>query len=194
MLQLIHFTPREQQPLSLTLHPGQILGLSGPSGSGKSRLLRALADLDPHDGEVLLDDTLQSAMPAHLWRRQVMLVPAESQWWFDSVAEHFPDRQVTDWQAVGFTADPGRWAIDRLSTGEKQRLALLRALALQPRVLLLDEPTANLDERSRARVESWLLAVIRGQQKMAIWVSHDAAQLARVADQRLALDPSPESL
>lgn len=191
MLQLIQLSLPRLEPLDFTLNPGQILGLSGPSGAGKTRLLRALADLDPHDGEVRLDHQAQTAFAAHDWRRQVMLVPAESQWWFDSVAEHFPDRQVENWQALGFEADPGSWAIERLSTGEKQRLALLRALAYQPRVLLLDEPTANLDERSRIKVEAWLVEAIRTRSRMAIWVSHDNAQLQRVADQLLALEPKP---
>ena len=191
MLQLIQLSLPRLDPLEFTLNPGEILGLSGPSGSGKTRLLRALADLDPHSGEICLDNQPQTSFAAHDWRRQVMLVPAESQWWFDSVAEHFPDQQVVDWQALGFERDPGAWSIDRLSTGEKQRLALLRALAYQPRVLLLDEPTANLDEHSRIKVESWLLNVIRTQRKTAIWVSHDNAQLQRVADQRLVLEPKP---
>ena len=191
MLQLIQLSLPRLDPLEFTLNPGEILGLSGPSGSGKTRLLRALADLDPHSGEICLDNQPQTFFAAHDWRRQVMLVPAESQWWFDSVAEHFPDQRVVDWQALGFERDPGAWSIDRLSTGEKQRLALLRALAYQPRVLLLDEPTANLDEHSRIKVESWLLNVIRTQRKTAIWVSHDNAQLQRVADQRLVLEPKP---
>lgn len=187
MLRLRQLAIPDQPPLNFTLTPGQILGLSGPSGSGKSRLLRALADLDPHGGEVWLDDSTQSATPAHRWRQQVMLVPAESQWWFDTVAEHFPNHEVGDWQALGFDTDPSAWAIERLSTGEKQRLALLRALVYQPRVLLLDEPTANLDERARTRVEAWLLNAIRSSQRVAIWVSHDDVQLQRVSDQRLRL-------
>lgn len=192
MLQLNQLTVPGLKPLDIELLPGQILGVSGPSGCGKSRLLRALADLDPHQGEVRLHDQAQSTFAAHDWRRQVMLVPAESQWWFDTVAEHFPQHSVSDWQTLGFASDPSDWTIDRLSTGEKQRLALLRALAYQPAVLLLDEPTANLDERSRKRVENWLLDAIRGQQKMAIWVAHDDDQLVRVADQRLSLGESDE--
>ncbi|PTY37223.1 hypothetical protein BGP77_08135 [Saccharospirillum sp. MSK14-1] len=193
MLQLIQLSLPRLAPLELTVAPGQVLGLSGPSGSGKTRLLRALADLDPHGGEICLDNTPQTAFPAHDWRRQVMLVPAESQWWSDSVAEHFPERRVVDWQALGFDRDPSDWTIDRLSTGEKQRLSLLRAMAYQPRVVLLDEPTANLDERSRAMVETWLLAAIRSHHKMAIWVSHDDRQLRRVADQCLSLGPASVS-
>ncbi|WP_108126958.1 ABC transporter ATP-binding protein [Saccharospirillum mangrovi] len=194
MLQLIQLTIPGLNPLTLELTPGQILGVSGPSGCGKSRLLRALADLDTHQGEVRLNDQPQSAFAAHDWRRQVMLVPAESQWWFDSVAEHFPQQRVHDWQALGFASDPTDWSVDRLSTGEKQRLALLRALAYQPRVLLLDEPTANLDEGSRSLVENWLVSLIRREQKIAIWVGHDTAQLQRVADQRLSFGRSAEAV
>lgn len=190
MLQLTDLCIPDLDPLSLSVQPGRIVGLSGPSGSGKTRLLRALADLDPHQGSVSLDGRAQSATPAHQWRRKVMLLPAESQWWCDRVAEHFSQGRVEHWQSLGFEADPSDWSVDRLSSGEKQRLALLRALAYRPRVLLLDEPTANLDEVSRDRAEQWLLNEIRKSGLMAIWVAHDRAQLERVADQRLGLDHS----
>ncbi len=78
--------------VSLTVPRGQVVCLSGPSGSGKSRLLRAVADLEPHRGRISLDNLDQQSVPAHQWRRQVVMVPAESQWWFDEVSAHFPGR------------------------------------------------------------------------------------------------------
>lgn len=167
----------------LDLAEGQCVSLEGPSGSGKTRLLRALADLDPHQGEVCLGELNQDAYPADQWRRQVQLLPAESQWWFDEVAAHFePDRPVP-WSSLGFTDAVAAWSVALLSSGEKQRLALLRALNRAPRVLLLDEPTANLDENNKHGVE----AVVRGFLRSggaAIWVGHEASQLLRVADRR----------
>ena len=175
------------QPVSLTVDSGECVGLSGVSGSGKSRLLRAIADLDPADGEMSLDGQPSRAMPAPEWRRRVRLVPAESHWWADRVDEHFeapPDAR--DLEALGLaevdlSVDPGS-----LSSGERQRMALLRAVLPGPACLLLDEPTANLDEDSVARVERWL-AGYRERGMAMIWVSHDPEQIERVADRAYRL-------
>ncbi|WBF19286.1 ATP-binding cassette domain-containing protein [Halomonas elongata] len=72
--------------------------------------------------------------------------------------------------------------MSRLSSGEKQRLALLRAVAREPEALLLDEPTANLDEATIRRVEAWLVERIRARGWPTLWVAHDTGQIARVAD------------
>jgi ABC-type iron transport system FetAB ATPase subunit len=74
--------------------------------------------------------------------------------------------------------------VSRLSSGEKQRLALLRALSVGPEALLLDEPTANLDADSTAGVEAWLTGIARGKRLPVLWVAHDNNQIERVA-QRL---------
>lgn len=190
MLQLSHMSAGLLCDLNLTVEAGQVVCLSGPSGSGKTRLLRALADLDPHEGDVSLKDTHQSEVPASQWRRQVMMVPAESQWWYDTVAEHLPEGDDEGWRELGFSDNPLSWEISRLSTGEKQRLALWRALRQSPRALLLDEPTANLDSRSRQLTEQWLLARIRSDGLPVIWVAHDDDQIARVADRHYVIEGS----
>ncbi len=172
----------ELAEVDLTLAPGEILCLSGASGSGKSRLLRAIADLEPHDGEAWLGDRAQSAIPGHAWRRAVMLVPAESHWWAERVGEHFHDPEEADLQALGFERDVLDWSVARLSSGEKQRLALLRAVSREPAALLLDEPTANLDDATAHQVEAWLVARIREHGLPVVWVAHDIAQIRRVAD------------
>lgn len=184
----------ELSAIELTVAPGEILCLSGASGSGKSRLLRAVADLEPHAGEVWLGDRAQSAMPAHEWRRRVMLVPAESHWWAATVGEHLAAAvQEGDLESLGFDREVLAWEVTRLSSGEKQRLALLRALALlgdggrEPSALLLDEPTANLDEASTRSVETWLVARIREHGWPTLWVAHDRGQIGRVADRHYVL-------
>lgn len=172
----------ELEPVSLTVAPGEILCLSGPSGSGKSRLLRAIADLDAHGGEVWLGTQRQSRMKGHCWRGWVMLVPADSQWWGERVGDHLGRGLDGQGEALGFPAGVEDWQVSRLSSGERQRLALLRAWSRQPRALLLDEPTANLDPRLTETTEAWILAWARRAGLPVIWISHDPVQIARVAD------------
>jgi ABC-type sulfate/molybdate transport systems ATPase subunit len=169
--------------VSLVVPAGQVVCLSGPSGSGKSRLLRAVADLEPHGGGIFLGETLQQDMPAHEWRSRVVMVPSDSQWWFDEVGGHFPvDAGSRLPPALGFPPEVMGWSVSRLSSGERQRLALWRALSLQPEALLLDEPTANLDGSSTETLETWLLEEIRRRHIATLWVAHDPGQLHRVAD------------
>ena len=77
------------EPVSLSVAESELICISGESGSGKSLLLRAIADIIPHQGDVLLGDVAASSMTAPEWRRKVSLLPAESQWWSDDVADHF---------------------------------------------------------------------------------------------------------
>ncbi len=184
MLNLVEVAVGELQPVSMEIGAGEIVTVSGPSGSGKSRLLRAVADIDAHQGEVYLNGEDQARMPAHQWRRRVMMVPAESQWWFSRVGDHFPDETPPRWQTLDFSEDPLPWSVNHLSSGERQRLALWRAVAHRPEALLLDEPTANLDDAIRDHVEHWLVECIREHQWPVIWVAHDEGQLSRVADRR----------
>ena len=169
--------------VSLAAPAGQVVCLSGPSGSGKSRLLRAVADLEPHGGDIFLGGTRQQDMPAHQLRRRAVMVQAESQWWFDEVGPHFPGMTAAQLPpALAFPAEVMGWSVTRLSSGERQRLALWRALAMQPEALLLDEPTANLDGHATEVIEAWLLDEIRRRQIATLWVAHDPAQIHRVAD------------
>ena len=167
--------------VSFELNDGECIALQGPSGVGKSLLLRAIADLDPNQGAIKLDGTLREAVPAPLWRKQVTYVAAEPGWWADTVKEHF-----IGWNDViplvarlGLPPDCGTWQIQRLSTGEKQRLGLARALMLKSRVLLLDEPTSALDATSTAIIES-IVAERVSSGTGVIWSTHDSAQAHRV--------------
>jgi len=174
------------EPINLTIAPGECVGLSGESGSGKTRLLRAIADMDEHGGQVYEEDTVQDQVKAHEWRRRVMLLPAESQWWFDTVDQHF-SAQAKYFEALGFGQEVMYWNVSRCSSGEKQRLSILRMLSNSPRVLLLDEPTANLDSSNIARVEDLIGNYLSKHHAVAIWVSHDASQLGRVSQQQYHL-------
>lgn len=178
-LKVSNFGVRTVNDINLELAPGQCAGLTGPSGTGKTLLLRALADLDPHDGRMWLDGVASEAMPVHQWRRQVGLLPAESAWWHDHVKPHFSDVHEPWLTALGFGPEVLDWQVSRLSSGERQRLALFRLLMLKPKVLLLDEPTANLDGENKASAERLLNAYRWERRAVIVWVGHDLEQLKR---------------
>ncbi len=172
-------------PADLEVAAGEIVALRGASGSGKSLLLRALADLDPAEGEVALDGTPRAAIPAPEWRRRVAFVPAESGWWADRVGAHFTGGAELV-EALGLDRGALDWEVGRLSTGERQRLAIARALALDPEVWLLDEPTAALDAEAAGRVER-LIREGRARGAAILMVTHDPGQARRLADRTLQI-------
>jgi phosphate-transporting ATPase len=174
--------------VSFELKDGECVALQGPSGVGKSLLLRAIADLDPNEGTVKLDGTLREAVPAPLWRKQVTYLAAEPGWWADTVQEHFTawDDATPLVTQLGLPPGCGTWPIQRLSTGEKQRLGLARAMMLRSRVLLLDEPTSALDATSTAIVES-IVAERVSSGTGVIWSTHDSAQAHRVGSRLFAM-------
>lgn len=175
-------------PISLALHAGECVVVSGSSGSGKSLFLRALADLDPNAGEVRLQKGSRLDYEPDQWRRQVALLPAESHWWSETVGEHFPVPGEQHLPALGFDIEALSWSVSRLSSGERQRLALLRLLANRPHVLLLDEPTANLDSRNTLRVETLIKRYIEDTKACCLWVTHDLSQVERIADRVISME------
>lgn len=175
-------------PFSLEVEKGACVGLSGPSGSGKSLFLRAIADLEVHTGNVYLDGKEQTQVLGPDWRRQVGLLPSESMWWFGTVGEHFSSvADERNMKRLGFDSDIWQWPISRLSSGERQRLALIRLLENRPRLLLLDEPTANLDEDNTRRVEALVNDYRLESGAAVLWVGHQKAQLDRIADRIIGL-------
>lgn len=188
MLQVSNLSRPGLGPISFALDNGQCLAVTGPSGAGKTLLLRAIADLDPNEGKVELTGVERRMMPAPLWRRKVGLVPAESGWWADGVGEHFsrPGEAAALLESLGLSGDAISWQVQRLSTGERHRLAIARALQLAPDVLLLDEPTAALDKKATRKVETVLAGQLKAG-KAIVLVTHDAAQLKRLAHSRIEL-------
>lgn len=177
-------------PVSFAVSSGECLCLSGPSGCGKTRLLRAIADLDAHTGRVALDGVEQAAIGAAEWRRRVGLLPAENHWWLERAGDHFGTLPTAATLArlelnPRLLSEP----ITRLSSGERQRFALLRLLANRPQVLLLDEPTSNLDAHSGERVETLIGAYREREQAAVVWVSHDAEQIRRLNGRYLRMHP-----
>jgi ABC-type iron transport system FetAB ATPase subunit len=178
-------------PFELNLEPGGCIGVSGPSGSGKSLFLRMIADLDPNEGEVYLNGAARSSMAAPAWRRQVVYAPAESGWWSDQIAAHFRKDQRAQAGALAERLDLPAGILDqlvsRLSTGERQRLALIRALLIAPPVLLLDEPTSALDADGALRVEK-ILRERMTDGAAIILVTHNPTQAERLAKRRLTMN------
>ena len=169
-------------PLDLSLQPQDIGMVSGVSGSGKSQCLKAMADLIEHQGEVRLQDWVMSKVCPENWRQQVMYFSAETAWWQDRIAAHFdtcPDSEQL--KNVGLEPAILQANPDQLSSGQKQRLALLRGLQYQPKILLLDEITANLDPESEQKVEQCVVDYLQRHQAAALWISHDPDQSARLA-------------
>jgi len=177
----VHELTRLQISASFQLRDGECVALQGPSGVGKTLLLRAVADLDPNEGSIELDGKPRESMPAPVWRKQVTYVATEPGWWADTVRDHFAvwDQAVTLAERLGLPSSCGAWPIRQLSTGERQRLGLVRALLLDSRVLLLDEPTSALDAASTAAVEA-IVAERLSTGTSVIWSTHDSAQARRV--------------
>jgi ABC-type iron transport system FetAB ATPase subunit len=177
--------------LSFELAAQDCLAVEGPSGSGKTRLLRAIADLDPADGYMFLEGIERRELGGPEWRRRVRYASAEPAWWEATARQHFRPTARLDRLLSALALDPEilDQPIAELSTGERQRLGLIRALADEPQVLLLDEPTSALDPQTAALAEELIkFQLLAG--RAIILVSHDAGQIARLAHGRLQLGGS----
>jgi putative ABC transport system ATP-binding protein len=189
--------------VSLSLAAGERLAVVGPTGSGKSLLLRSMALLDPVDaGDVRFRGRKVTAARVPDFRRQVIYLhqrPALLEGTVESnlrralqLQAHrrrrFDAERITELVAkLGRDATFLRQSTGDLSGGESQIVALLRAIQLDPAVLLLDEPTAALDANSTSALErlidTWFTE--QPENRSLIWVSHDEQQVSRVAQRVL---------
>ncbi|MDY0011891.1 MAG: sulfate ABC transporter ATP-binding protein [Rhodocyclaceae bacterium] len=191
--------------ISLDFPTGQLVALLGPSGCGKTTLLRIIAGLEQADrGQVLLEG--EDASATHVRERQVGFV-------FQHYAL-FRHMTVFDNVAFGLRMKPRAqrpseavirakvkalldlvqlgWLADRfpaqLSGGQRQRIALARALAVEPRVLLLDEPFGALDAKVRKELRRWLRKLHDELHITSIFVTHDQEEALEVADRVVLMD------
>jgi putative ABC transport system ATP-binding protein len=172
--------------------------VAGPSGSGKSTLLRLLNRLaDPRRGEVRYRGVDVRELGVLALRREVCLVPQLPALLEGSVAANVRFGAELAGRAPGLERvlelaglGPGYADRDaaRLSVGEQQRVMLARALALEPRVLLLDEPTSALDAETQGAVEETLIELRERLDISIVLVTHDLAQARRLADWVVRLD------
>lgn len=176
-------------PVAFSLAAGECITLQGPSGTGKTLLLRALADLDQVEGSVRLNGVERTDMTGPDWRGAVRYFAAEPGWWSDRIGEHFASKRdgTALLHAFGLPAEAMDWEVARTSTGERQRLGLARGLLDEPKVLLLDEPSSALDREATRLVESIIRQRLAERGAGAIVVTHDDAQARRLAKRRLTI-------
>ncbi len=204
-LRAIGITVRFDQRLilddvDLSVDDGEIVALLGPSGSGKSTLLRVIAGLlRSESGTIRWDEQDLTALPPH--RRQIGLVFQDEQLFphldvagnigFGLRMARVPRRRIAERtdellhlvQLEGF----GHRSIHELSGGEAKRVALARALAPSPRVLLLDEPLTGLDRELHDQLVVELAAILRSVGTTAVHVTHDVDEAKSMADTVLTM-------
>jgi sulfate transport system ATP-binding protein len=191
--------------VSLSVEEGQLVGLLGPSGSGKTTLLRILAGLEqPDAGDVFLDGVNATRQPAQ--RRRVGFVFQHYALFnhlsiFENVAfglrvrprgERPSERAIRDRVGKLLALVQLEGLADRrpaqLSGGQRQRVALARALAIEPRVLLLDEPFGALDARVRKDLRRWLRRLHDELHVTSVFVTHDQEEALELSDRVVVMN------
>ena len=182
--------------ISTEIPPGAT-SVVGPSGAGKSTLLRLLNRLaDPDSGTIAYNRRPLTEYDPLQLRREVSLVPQLPALLEGSVGHNIdyaaglagiePDRERA-LNLAGLDASFAERDVNKLSVGEQQRVMLARALALEPRVLLLDEPTSALDHETKLAVEATLRRLRQELEISLVFVTHDLLQTRRLGDCVLAL-------
>ncbi len=175
--------------VSLELAAGEVVALLGPNGAGKSTLLDALSGgLEPSTGGVDLRGRVAVAMQSPDLARRTVLANVELAlgWWG---MPRGPDRRARAWAALelmGVSHLAARPALS-ISGGERRRVHIARALAVEPDVLLLDEPFAGLDGEARARLLEDSVLALREPERATLVVVHDRAEAWALADRILIL-------
>jgi len=188
------------QDINFSVEQAEVLGVIGASGAGKSTLLRLINRLDePTQGSVFFKGEDYRGLETRSLRRSIGMVMQRAFLFPGTVAENIafgPRQQGTEMTGgeiesllaeVGLAGYGSRDALT-LSGGEAQRVAITRALANKPEVLLLDEPTSALDEAARDSVQRLLEELIREHHLTCIWVTHSLEQARKMADRILVLE------
>lgn len=191
--------------LDFQVNPTETLAVVGPSGSGKSLLLRAIAGLDPLDeGMILYENRSPAQWGLPSYRTRVMYLPQRPALFEGNVLDNLrlpftlkahqaercdENRAIDHLEKLGRQSSFLSMDASTLSGGEGQVVALVRALLLEPQILLLDEPTASLDASTTQQAEELIAHWRQADPRRAcVWASHSAEQLERVATRRLSLE------
>jgi len=192
---------RVLENVSVAIEPGELFALLGPSGSGKSTLLRLIAGfLQPGSGTIEVGGV--DITPVAPWERDIGMVFQNYALWphmtvWQNVAFGLEERKLpraTVEEKVAAALDLvglkdfGARRPGQLSGGQQQRVALARTIAIEPKVLLLDEPLSNLDAKLRIHMRTELLALQRKLGVTTIFVTHDQEEALSIADRVAVLD------
>ena len=191
----LYDTYRAADDINLSIEEGQLVALLGPSGSGKTTILRMIAGLERQDsGDILIDGRLVNDVPGNergigfvfqnyaLFRYMTV---------FDNIAfglevqkreKQFIPQRVEELLALTNLEGLAKRYPNQLSGGQRQRVAFARAIAPQPRLLLLDEPFAAIDAKVRKDLRLWLRQTITRLGVTSIFVTHDQEEAIEVAD------------
>jgi len=187
--------------ISLTIEPGEFFALLGPSGCGKSTLLRLIAGFNQAQaGTVEIDGAEITDIPP--WKRDIGMVFQNYALWphltvAQNVAFGLEERRLPRAEVARKTAaalelvglkDFGQRRPNQLSGGQQQRVAVARTIAIEPKVLLLDEPLSNLDAQLRVHMRTELLALQRKLGITTIFVTHDQEEALSISDRVAVLD------
>jgi len=193
--------------LSFDISEGELVTLTGPSGSGKSTLLKCLNRLvTPGSGTIMLRGVDISLCDPSVVRRYITYVGQIPAMFPGTVAENlsYPfsfkanrDLAIPDFgeilREVGLSSAYCEKEASKLSGGEQQRVAIARSLSLSPRILLLDEPTASLDEKAKFVLEELIVRLNRELSMTIIVVTHDIEQAGRLSGRKLCIgEAGPE--
>ena len=182
------------EPTSLDLKAGDLVGLVGPNGSGKTSLLHALAMIPPAQGQVCIAGQDPREMHPHARQRLFSFLPASRDVIWPLKARDVIDLGLppgSDWTDAAERFDLGSLLdrrMDRLSTGERSRVMIVRALAPDPQVLLMDEPIANLDPYWQLVALDELLRIAEEDGKAVLFAIHDIRAALERCDRLLVMD------
>ncbi len=188
ILRVEHLEVLSLPPTSFALEKGRCLAVLGTSGVGKSLLLKSIADLVAPQGKIFFKNQERETVTATQWRKNIRYCAAETGWWADAVWEHFANIEAIKKRLpeFGLKQEVLEQLVSTLSTGQRQRLGLLRAMSDKPPVLLLDEPTAALDAKNKELIELVLRRAME-QGAALVMITHDKAQAKRLGNDLLTL-------